>query len=94
MRVATAVVVCGLVATAAGQVLSAAKFGTSGHPTEALVTPDGQYVLVTVSGNGASGIDVFHVEGAKLKRVARQALGGEAAQGISPRSSAKRKPSC
>ncbi len=65
-----------------GQVLQTQKFGTSGHPTEAMLSPDGQYVLVTVSGNGGSGIDVFHIEGDKLKRVARQPMGAANAQGI------------
>ena len=48
-----------------------------------MATPDGQYVLVTVeTGGGGSGIEVFHDEGAKLKKVAFQSLGGGNAQGI------------
>jgi DNA-binding beta-propeller fold protein YncE len=61
-------------------------YSTSGHPTEALATPDGQYVLVTVDvGAGpihSSGIDVFRDTGKKLQRVAFQPLGAEGAQGI------------
>jgi DNA-binding beta-propeller fold protein YncE len=75
-----------MVAMAAGmsaQVLHTKTYGTSGKPTEAMATPDGQYVLVTVDRDrGSSGIDVFHVESDALKKVAFQALGGEGAQGI------------
>jgi len=65
------------------QKLQTRTYSTSGKPTEALATPDGQYVLVTVDRDrGSSGIDVFHVEGDALKKVAFQPLGGEGAQGI------------
>lgn len=72
---------------ASAQVLESKTFKTSGHPTEALATPDGQYVLVTVTGagfSGSSGIEVFHWAdgGGKLERVALQPLGSEGAQGI------------
>jgi DNA-binding beta-propeller fold protein YncE len=72
-----------LCVAAGAQTLVTKTFSTTGHPTEALGTPDGQYVLVTVDRQGGGGgIDVFHVEGDKLKRVAYQALGGAGAQGI------------
>jgi len=74
--------VVALTASAAGQVLHTKTYSTSGKPTEALATPDGQYVLVTVDRGQGSGIDVFHVEGESLKRVAFQRLGSEGAQGI------------
>ena len=80
-----AIVILGIAmaASATGQVLHTKTYGTSGKPTEALATPDGQYVLVTVDRErGSSGIDVFHVEGDALKKVAFQPLGGEGAQGI------------
>jgi hypothetical protein len=68
------------------QVLEERTYSTSGHATEALATPDGQFVLVTVDvGNGpsrGSGIDVFRDVGKKLQRVAFQPLGNEGAQGI------------
>jgi DNA-binding beta-propeller fold protein YncE len=71
---------------ASGQTLHTHSYSTSGHPTEALETPDGQYVLVTVDvGRGpsaSSGIEVFHVTARKLERVAFQPLGSEGAQGI------------
>jgi DNA-binding beta-propeller fold protein YncE len=71
---------------AVGQMLEAKMFGTVGHPTEAMETPNGQYVLVTVDmGMGAgrsSGIEVLRWEGEKLKKVAVQDLGRENAQGI------------
>jgi DNA-binding beta-propeller fold protein YncE len=61
-------------------------YSTSGHPTEALATPDGQYVLVTADvGAGpaqSSGIDIFRNTGKKLERVAFQPLGTQGAQGI------------
>jgi len=68
---------------ASAQKMDVKTFGTSGHPTQALATADGQYVLVTVdTGGGGSGIDVFHDEAGKLKKVAFQSLGGGGAQGI------------
>lgn len=72
-------VVC---ATGNAQMLAVKSYGTSGHPTEAYATADGQYVLVTVNQGRTSGIEVFRNEGEKLKRVAFQPLGGEGAQGI------------
>jgi hypothetical protein len=72
--------------TASAQMLQTRSYGTTGHPTEAMATPDGQYVLVTVDlehgQENASGIDVFHDTGKKLERVAFQPLGAEGAQGI------------
>jgi DNA-binding beta-propeller fold protein YncE len=66
------------------QTLESRTFKTSAHPTQAIWTPDGQYILVTVTREHrlGSGIDIFHIEGAKLKRVAYQPLGAEPAQGI------------
>lgn len=64
------------------QVLETKTFSTTGKPTEAMSTPDGQYVLVTVDTSGSSGIDVFHLEGDKLKRTVFQPLGNDGAQGI------------
>lgn len=72
--------------TASARMLQTRSYGTTGHPTEAMATPDGQYVLVTVNvehgQERASGIDVFHDTGKKLERVAFQPLGAEGAQGI------------
>jgi DNA-binding beta-propeller fold protein YncE len=69
---------------ASAQVLNSRTFSTEGHPTQAIWTPDGQHVLVTVNNDrgGSSGIEVFRVEGDKLKREAWQPLGNAAAQGI------------
>jgi DNA-binding beta-propeller fold protein YncE len=66
------------------QVLEAHTINTDGHPTQAIWTPDGQYILVTVTIDDpfGTGIEVFHVEGSKLKRVAFEPLGDEPAQGI------------
>jgi DNA-binding beta-propeller fold protein YncE len=65
-------------------ILESRTFNTSGHPDEAIWTPDGQYVLVTVTRQHplTGGIEVFHVEGPKLKRVAYEPLGDEPAEGI------------
>ena len=85
MRVNPALLLLTLMSTAtvSAQMLQSRSYGTSGHPTEALETPDGQYVLVTVDiGRGSSGIDIFHNTGKKLERVAFQPLGSEGAQGI------------
>jgi hypothetical protein len=59
-------------------------YATTGHPYQALETPDGQYVLVTISSvhGGGSGIDVFRIAGNKLDHVAFQPMGQEDAQGI------------
>lgn len=71
------------VSSASAQTLDVRSYGTSGHPTEAYATSDGQYVLVTVDrGKDSSGIDIFHADGDKLKRIAFQPLGTEGAQGI------------
>ena len=69
---------------ASAQVLNSRTFSTDGHPTQAIWTPDGQHVLVTVNNDrgGSSGIEVFRVDGDKLKREAWQPLGNTAAQGI------------
>ena len=71
-------------AQAAAPILETRTFNTEGHPAEAIWTPDGQYILVTVSRANPilSGIEVFRVEGSKLKRVAFEPLGDEPAQGI------------
>ena len=72
--------------TSAAQTLQTHTYGTTGHPTEAIETPDGQYVLVTVTrmgpGEHSSGIDVFRVTPKKLERAAFQPLGADPAQGI------------
>lgn len=69
---------------ASAQVLDIRTFNTHGHPTQAIWTPDGQHVLVTVTREDPieSGIEVFRAEGSKFKRVAWQPLGSEPAQGI------------
>jgi DNA-binding beta-propeller fold protein YncE len=69
-------------ALASAQVLDSRTFSTDGHPMQAIWTPDGQHVLVTVTNHGRSGVEVFSVEGDKLKRKAFQTTGGENAQGI------------
>jgi DNA-binding beta-propeller fold protein YncE len=84
-NIALAVFAAISVATSA-QTLETRTYATSGRPTEALGTPDGQYVLVTVDeGQGpaqSSGIEIFHDTGNKLERVAFQPLGPGGAQGI------------
>jgi DNA-binding beta-propeller fold protein YncE len=82
-----AAIFCALMtACAPAQMLQSRSYATTGHPTEALETPDGQFVLVTVDrgrdGESSSGIDVFHNTGKNLERVAFQALGSDDAQGI------------
>ena len=73
----------GLSAVASAQILNVHAFNTSGHPAQAIWTPDGQHVLVTITRHPIeSGIEVFRVDGPKLKRVAWQPLGHEPAQGI------------
>ena len=68
---------------ASAQILNTRTFNTSGHPSQAIWTPDGHYVLVTVTRQPVeSGIEVFRVDGPKLKRVAWQPLGHDPAQGI------------
>lgn len=69
-------------ALASAQVLDSHTFSTDGHPMQAIWTPDGQHVLVTVTNQRSSGIEVFRVDGAKLKHEAYQPLGNENAQGI------------
>jgi DNA-binding beta-propeller fold protein YncE len=74
-----------LALSAPAQVLTTATYPVTGHPYEALSTPDGRYVLVTVTRQAPvklSGIDVFAVTGQTLHRVAFQELGTEGAQGI------------
>ena len=68
----------------ADQILEARTFHTDGGPSQAIWTPDGQYILVAVTqGRGyGSGIEVFHIEGDKLKRVAVNPLGDEPPQSI------------
>ncbi len=81
LLLAAALSVCTI---ASAQVLDSRTFSTDGHPTQAIWTPDGKNVLVTINrGRGASsGIEIFRVDGAKLKRVAFQPLGDSGAQGI------------
>ena len=69
---------------APAQMLETHTYATTGHPYQALETPDGQYVLVTIASvhGGGSGIDVFHIAGNKLDHVAFQPMGQEDAQGI------------
>jgi|HubBroStandDraft_5_1064220.scaffolds.fasta_scaffold20526_2 DNA-binding beta-propeller fold protein YncE len=69
---------------ASAQVLDVHAFNTSGHPTQAIWTPDGQYILVTITRQHGteSGIEVYRVDGAKIKRTAWQPLGSEPAKGI------------
>ena len=61
------------------QVLKPKTYSTTGKPTEAMSTPDCQYVLVMVNTGGSSGIDVFHLEGDNLKRTVFQPLGNDGA---------------
>lgn len=82
MRVFAGLLAATLSVGASAQMLETRSYGTSGHPTEALVSPDGQYVLVTVNHATGAGIDVFHSEGGKLARVAFQPLPTDGAQGI------------
>lgn len=67
---------------ASAQILDSRTFSTDGHPMLAIWTPDGQHVLVTVTNQRESGIEIFRVDGAKLKREAYQPIGNENAQGI------------
>lgn len=67
---------------AQGRMLETQTYSTTGHPIEALATPDGQYVLVTVNRAMGSGLDVFHAVAGKLERVAFQPLPTDGAQGI------------
>lgn len=70
------------------QMLKTSTYSTSGHAFQALETPDGKYVLVTVddvgvkSGPDISGIDIFHKTRGKLEHVAFQPMGKQDAQGI------------
>ena len=87
MRIAAITVLLAISSVAQAQVLESKTFSTAGHPTEAMATPDGKYVLVTVnieSGHStSSGIEIFAVDGDKLKKVAIQPLSDkEDAQGI------------
>lgn len=83
MRTLVMAVLLSVTMSGVAQVLTAKKYETSGHPTQAIWTPDGQYVLVTVNlGRGVCGIEVFRVEGDKLKKTAFQPLGNGPAQGI------------
>jgi DNA-binding beta-propeller fold protein YncE len=75
------VLAMGFSVSASSQMLETRTYKTTGHPTEALATPDGQYVLATVNRSNGSGIEVIRVEGNDLKRVAYQPLGGSAEQG-------------
>src|SRR5215472_3212143 len=67
---------------ASAQVLDSRTFSTDGHPMQAIWSPDGQHVLVTVSRPRESGIEIFRVDGEKLKHEAYQPVGSDNAQGI------------
>src|ERR1700761_699146 len=84
MRALLLAVAVGLSAAAYSQVLDVHAVNTSGHPGQAIWTPDGQYVLVTITRDHPieSGVEIFRVESSKLKRIAWQPLGSESAQGI------------
>ena len=84
MRALLLVAALGLAAVASAQVLDVHAVNTSGHPGQAIWTPDGTHVLVTITRDHPieSGIEIFRVEGSKLKRAAWQPLGSESAQGI------------
>lgn len=84
MRSLLLAVALGLSAIASAQVLDAHTFNTSGHPGQAIWTPDGKHVLVTITRDNPieSGVEIFRVEGSKLKHTAWQPLGSESAQGI------------
>ncbi len=88
MRSLLAAVALGLSSVAAAQtphrVLEFRTVPTDAHPGQAIFTPDGQYILVTVTREHrlGSGIEVFRVDGEKIKRIAYNPLGAEPAQGI------------
>jgi DNA-binding beta-propeller fold protein YncE len=84
MRSLLLAVALGLSAVASAQVLEVHGFNTSGHPAQAIWTPDGQHVLVTVTRVDPiqSGVEVFRVDRGKLKHIAFEPLGDERAQGI------------
>ncbi len=97
MRLFAATLLSLFAVAASAQTPQVQTYGTSGFPSEALVIPAalaepggvstaaGAFVLVTVSGNGSPGVDVFREDGTagKLKRVAHQPLPpGNNAQGI------------
>ena len=84
MRSLLLAVALGLAAAASAQVLDVRAVNTSGHPAQAIWTPDGKHVLVTITRNNPleSGIEIFRVEGTKLKHAAWQPLGSEPAQDI------------
>ncbi len=65
-------------------ILQSRSVATDGHPAQAIFTPDSQYILVTVTHEHrlGSGIEVFHLDGDKIKRVAYNPLGAEPAGGI------------
>ena len=82
---AAALCLCPLVAAqTAPPILQSRAVPTDGHPAQAIFTPDGHYILVTVTHEHrlGSGIEVFRVDGEKIKRVAYNPLGAEPAQGI------------
>lgn len=68
----------------ATEILDSRTIPTHGPPTQAIWSPDGQYILVAVSrGRGyGSSIEVFQIEGDKIKHVASNPLGDEPAQSI------------
>lgn len=84
MRFLVAAVALGFSIQAVAQVLDVRSFPTDGHPTQAIWTPDGQNILVTVTHDfpDGSGIEVFRAEGTRLKRVALNPLGAEPARGM------------
>lgn len=88
MRSLLAAAALGLSTLAAAQtpapILQSRSVATDGHPAQAIFTPDGRYILVTVTHEHrlGSGIEVFRVDGNKIKRVAYNPLGAEPAGGI------------
>jgi hypothetical protein len=84
MRSLLAVLLCLCSGVIAAQVVTVKTYSTDGHPTEAIWTLNGQYVLVTVNherGLG-SGIEIFRAEPDKLRHIAFQPFGSDMAQGI------------
>ncbi|HEV2578173.1 MAG TPA: YncE family protein [Acidobacteriaceae bacterium] len=82
---AAALCLCPLAAAQTStHILDVSPIPTDGHPSQAIFTPDGQYILVTVTHEHrlGSGIEVFHIDGDRIKRIAYNPLGAEPAGGI------------